>query len=149
MISGSRGLGFFFRYSFLATCATLILVIGGCGSGEPFDYVKVHGTVRYDDGSLIPAGRLVVRFISQTKTGNPKIPAPQGNAEVNVKTGEFASVTSHKFGDGIVPGDHKVIIFPPQPDVVPEEYSKVETTPLMVSAQDSPFDIKIKKPTTK
>ena len=37
----------------------------GCGGSDPFPYVKVKGTITYDDGSLIPADRIELRFISQ------------------------------------------------------------------------------------
>jgi len=123
----------------------VMLVIGGCGHREPFEYVKVSGKVRYEDGSLIPAGRLVVRFISQTQTGDRKIIARPGDGEVNVKTGEFRSVTSHNAGDGIVAGEHKVLIMAGG-SAVPDEYTKPETTPLTANSSDSPFDFKIKKP---
>jgi hypothetical protein len=127
------------------TLLTVLIAISGCGNGEPFDLVKVQGKVSYEDGSLIPAGRMVVRFISQTRSRDPKIVARPGEAEVDRATGSFEYVTTHNFGDGIVVGEHKVIIVPAGP-AVPAEYSTVETTPLKVNSKDSPFDIRIKKP---
>ena len=133
-----------FKGLFAVACSSIILAMSGCG-GEPFNYVKVQGKVTYEDGSLIPADRIVVRFVSMTPSRDRKITPLPGNGEVDVKTGVFSSVTSHKARDGIVRGDHKVVILAAGP-LVPVEYTKVETTPLQVNAKDSPFDFKIKKP---
>jgi len=147
MFPTNRGFVFFSRVAVAVAFSASILAISGCGH-EPFGYVKVQGKIHYEDGTLIPASRIVVRFISQAPTPDRKITARPGDAEVNVKTGAFTNVTSHAFGDGIVPGEHKVVIVGAG-DTVPEEYTKVETTPLTVNSKDSPFDLKIAKPTGK
>jgi len=115
------------------------------GKSQPFQYFKVQGKVTYEDGSLIPASRLVLRFIPVTKPDVGKLVPPAGSGEVDVRTGEFASVTSHRFGDGITPGEHKLLILAGG-SAVPEEYTKLDTTPLMVNANDSPFEFRIRKP---
>ena len=109
MLPTNRGFVFLSRAAVAVAFSASILAISGCGR-EPFGYVKVQGKVSYEDGTLIPASRIVVRFISQAPTPDRKITARPGDAEVHVKTGVFTSVTSHAFGDGIVPGEHKVVI---------------------------------------
>ncbi len=142
----NRNFALFSRGIFAAAISTMFFSLSGCGHHEPFGYVKVQGKVSYEDGSLIPARRLVVRFISQAPSPDVKIVPRPGDGEVNVKTGTFAKVTSHTPGDGIVPGEHKVIIVGEVRGLVPTEYTDVATTPLTVNSNDSPFDIKVKKP---
>ena len=130
---------------------TLLVAIVGCGGGEPFDYVKVSGKVTYDDGSLIRAGRIVVVFLSQAEGKSPTIQPRPGAAEVDVKTGTFDFVTSHKYGDGIVPGKHKVLIRSIDEQMrptsaIPIEYSSVDKTPVLVDSRDAPFHFQIPKP---
>ena len=140
----NRGFVFFSRVFFAFTFATTILAISGCNR-EPFDYVKVQGKVSYEDGSLIPAQGLTVRFIPLTPPHDRAITPRPGNAKVDANTGMFDRVTSHTFGDGIVVGDHKVTIVGGG-SLVPDEYTRAETTPLRANSKDSPFDFKIKKP---
>lgn len=125
-------------------------MIAGCGAREPFDYVKVSGTATYEDGSLIPGERVVVTFLPQAGAIGPATDPRPGIAELDVKTGKFDCVTSHKYGDGIVPGRHKVLIqsiggsmLPTA--AVPDEYRSADKTPLLVDAQDAPFHIRIPK----
>lgn len=117
----------------------------GCGSGGPFSYKKVNGTISYDDGSAVPG--VVLRFVALDA---PKIenatPRPAfANAD---SQGKFDCVTSYKYGDGLIPGKHKVVIEvdPNAKPVVPKEYTNVATTPLEVDTADSPFDIKVTRP---
>jgi hypothetical protein len=142
----NRGFAFASRVSWAVTLATAAVVLGGCNH-EPFEYVKVKGKVTYEDGTLIPAKRLVVKFISQTPSQSPALTPRPGDAYPDPKTGIFESVTSHNPGDGIVAGEHKVLIFGGGSGV-PEDYTRVETTPLKVNASDSPFELKIKKPSS-
>jgi hypothetical protein len=131
----------------LFVCAVVLSVLAGCGSGEPFDYVKVQGTVNYTDGSPLPIKGFQLRFESQAP---PKGTAYPPHAQTSVSDGKFDVVTSHKYGDGLVPGKHKVI-FAYATDssgklVVPPEYTETATTPLEVDTANSPFDIKVPKP---
>lgn len=117
-------------------CLFAVSVVAlGCGSSEPFDYVPVKGSVKYDDGSLIQAERIEVTFYSQTPPKDPKINPRPGVATVNVADGTFTSATSHKPDDGIVPGPHKVTVRTLDQDgnpvdMLPAEYTEVGTTPL-------------------
>lgn len=121
----------------------------GCGSGGPYDYEKVSGKITYDDGTAIPGGGLRLRFVAQEA---PQVenafPRPAfANVDSN---GEFENVTSHKFGDGLIPGKHKVAIekegMPDARAPVPKEYLSINTSPLTVDTADAPFHIKVPKP---
>lgn len=105
--------------------------------------MKVSGTVTYDDGSLIPGERLVVTFLPQMKALNATTYPRPGIAEVDVNTGKFECVTSHKYGDGVVPGEHKILVESIgsiersllASGAVPAEYRSAEKTPLRVDAR--------------
>jgi hypothetical protein len=127
-------------------CCCLAL---GCGSGSPYDYERVSGKLTYEDGTTIPGGGLRLRFVAldapQVENAVPR------HAFANIDAnGEFASVTSHKFGDGLIPGKHKVAIekegLPDARAPVPKEYLSINTTPLTVDTADAPFHIKVPKP---
>jgi hypothetical protein len=119
----------------------------GCSSGEPFDYVPVSGKVMYEDGSAIPTAHFQLVFESQSAPVGTAYPRP---AKADVSNGAFSEATSHKFGDGLVPGKHKVI-FAYATDasgksLVPKEYISMATTPLVINTADAPLVIKVPKP---
>jgi hypothetical protein len=130
----------------------LLVLLGFCGCDkQPYSTVKVSGKVTYEDGSLIPADRIHIIFVSQAKPIDPKIHPRAGLADADPKTGKFDSVTSQNYNDGIVAGEHKVLIqaFRGQQlasDLVPAEYGSESTTPLAASSSKSPFEFKIPKP---
>src|SRR4051794_29488875 len=134
---------------FRAVFSLFCIVLAGCGSNSPFKYVKCSGKISYEDGTPIPAGGMELRF---TALDAPKLekayPRP-AVARVNER-GEFERVTSYKFGDGLIPGRHKVSIDlgngPEAKPLVPKEYTSAASTPLIVDTADSPFDIKVPKP---
>jgi hypothetical protein len=75
-------------------------------------------------------------------------------AEVDPATGKFQTVTSHTYGDGLVRGEHKVLVEALSASnvrlpLVPPEYADVAKTPLRVDTKDSPFTIKVPKPQAK
>ncbi len=121
-----------------------------CGSSDPFAYVPVSGKITYEDGSLIPAARLRLTFVSQSEAIDEKTHPRPGVAEVNVSDGTFDAVTSRRYGDGIVRGKHKVTVLAmdanEQPiGVVPAIYQDENTTPLEVDTAEQPFALTIKK----
>ena len=103
----------------------------------------------YDDGSLIPGERIDVVFYPeggirpQGEARNSKTSRRVGRATLNVADGTFDSVTSFRYGDGIVPGKHKVVV--EAPGMIPREYASAATTPLVVDTEDSPFTLLIRK----
>lgn len=131
------------------TC--LAVAVGGCGSGDPFSYKKVSGKVTYEDGSAIPSDSVIVTFAPQAEPIGDEFHPRSGMAYVD-GDGAFDAVTSYKYGDGIVRGEHKVLVSirggPTRPGkktepLIPPRYSRLATTPLLVHTDDSPFHIVI------
>jgi hypothetical protein len=67
--------------------------------------------------------------------------------------GKFDCVTSYKYGDGLVPGKHKVVIQTANErdgaPIVAQEYATVESTKLVIDTANLPLDIKVPKPKDK
>ena len=112
--------------------------------------MKVTGRVTYEDGTTIPADSIEIWFASQAPPVDEMTHPRPAKAAVNVSDGSFSKITSHKPGDGVVKGKHKVAIFAYQDgeisDAVPKEYVNAATTPLVVDTAEAPWEIKIKKP---
>lgn len=120
------------------------LLAGGCDSGGPFDYVPVEGVVSYDDGSPLP-GTFELQFVADAPPQGAAHPRP---ARVSVAAdGKFADVTSYKYGDGLIRGKHKVS-FLYAGELVPNEYTSIATSPLIVEVTKSGqfLEIKVPKP---
>jgi hypothetical protein len=121
----------------------------GCGSNSPYEYVEASGHIGYEDGTPIPAGgyRLLFSAIDAPPVEGAH-PRP-GTADVDEK-GDFDRVTSYKYGDGLIPGRHKVAFQEVRDKqgrlLVPKEFTNIATTPLTVDTNDLPFDIKVPKP---
>ena len=131
----------------------LVVALTGClGSSEPFDYVEVTGKVTYEDGSIIPADNITVTFVPQLESVDETIYPPSGMADVNVADGTFDTVTSRNYGDGIVPGKHKVLvqafIGEMEPSTaIPAIYADPATTPLEIDTSDTkPLKLLIARP---
>ena len=127
----------------------MMLIVSGCGgSGSPFDYVKVSGKLTYVDGTPIPAEGIKLIFDSQAPPVGNAHPRP-GSVIVG-PDGGFQDITSYKYADGLVPGEHRVsILYATDSDgklLVPPEYTKGRTTPLVVDTADTPLQIMIPKP---
>jgi hypothetical protein len=128
------------------TTFTLLL---GCSNNSPFEYIAVQGQLTYEDGSTIPAKGIRLQFITidvkPHKGAHPRPATTQLNSQ-----GHFDSVTSYKYGDGLVPGRHKVAIFYATDKngklLVPKAYTHAATTPLIVDTADTPLKIKVPKP---
>jgi hypothetical protein len=128
-------------------CFAACFLALGCGSSEPFDYLPVHGKVTYDDGTPVPGGQL--QFTSEAPAKGTMHPRP-GNAKIK-PDGTFDSATTHTFGDGLVPGKHKVsFIFATDANgksLVPPAYSDSSSSPLEIDTANQPIEIKVPKPT--
>lgn len=127
---------------------TLLAVCLGCSDGSPFDYLKVNGTLTYEDGSPIPADSIVLQFVAQDAQPIGESYPRAAKALVD-KTGKFDCATSYKYGDGLVPGRHKVAVHYATDASgklqVPREYTNISTTPLMVDTAQIPFIIQVPK----
>lgn len=127
----------------------------GCGDGRPYRVTPVRGSIAYEDGSLIPAEGITLRFESQEPPVNPKEHPRPGLVEVDVSSGEFGAPTTYDYQDGVVRGRHKVLVQvtgaqPGAPTsgqaLIPKGYGSAASTPLEVSSGDSPFEFRIPKP---
>jgi hypothetical protein len=144
----------FARSSFLRWMAGLALgslLAAGCGSREPFALVKVSGRITYEDGTLIPAEGNCVRLVFYPQTpprDSSTYPRP-ATADVDLRDGTFSVVTTHRWGDGLTVGRHKVVlcmaVLSAVPKGVPAEYNDMIKTPLEVDTSKAPFHLKIRK----
>ena len=129
-----------------------LALLAGCGSPEPFELVKVSGRITYEDGTLIPAEGNYVRltFYSQAPPLDSKTHPRPGTAEVDLQDGTFSIATTHRWGDGLTAGKHKVVVsttvLQQVPKGVPPEYNDMTKTPLEVDTAQQPFELKIRKP---
>ena len=133
-----------------AICIAVACVVG-CSGGSPYDLVDVSGKVTYDDGSLIPAGSIMLKFNPEAAALDAKTHPGKGFALVNVADGTFEYATTHQHADGLVAGKHKVLVVAYAAEgkagnFVPKEYLRPDTTPLEVDTANLPLEIKIKKP---
>jgi hypothetical protein len=135
----------------LVATGTLSVLLGGCsGTGSPFDSVPVTGKVTYEDGSPIPAQGIKVYFHCLEEPIDGMHPRP---ATVGVGSdGTFSDVTTYKYADGLVLGEHKVSLvcleggkLTPK---IPKEYAVPATTPLRVEVTEAGqfLEIKVPKP---
>jgi hypothetical protein len=127
----------------------LAAAAGGCGDGDPFDYVPVSGRLTYDDGTPIPASGIRIGFTVQDVAPiDGKYPRP-AEAVVDAE-GNFANCTSVKYGDGLLPGKHKAAIYYATDAkgklLIPKEYAHAATTPLVISTETLPLEIKVPRP---
>jgi hypothetical protein len=123
-----------------------MLVAGvGC-KRDPYACVPVSGKVTYEDGSLIPAQRIRLIFVSQAPPVNPKVYPRDGSALVDVKTGTFSWATTYVPKDGLISGEHKVLIQCTPAGLVDKDYDDRNNTPVTVNTSQSPFELKVQKP---
>lgn len=131
------------RMACVTAFVSVVLLAGCTDSSSPFDYVPVSGKATYEDGTPIKAGiRLQFKSIDQTaiEAAHPRPALTTLDAE-----GRFENVTSYKYGDGLVPGKHQVAILDAD-NLVPQEYTNVNTSPLVVDTVSLPLEIKVPKP---
>lgn len=126
-----------------------IIVLAGCGSGGPFEYIPVRGKVSFEDGAVIPAGGILLQFKSiDAKPVGELMPRP-AQAQVDAE-GVFTCATSHKYGDGLVPGKHKVALqFATDATgklLIPQDYASLATTPLVIETGDGVIEVKVPRP---
>jgi len=126
------------------------VVSDGCSDKRPYRCVPVSGNVTYQDGSLIPADQIHLTFISQTPPVN-STPPKYGAADADGKTGRFDFATTYTPRDGLIAGQHKVIVQcigkgHVRSDLVPAEYGDAAKTPLTVETDKLPLELKVRKP---
>lgn len=129
----------------------LIALIAGCGMGG--NTLPVTGKVTYPDGTPVVGARLTFESTTQPISAT-------GTTDAN---GVY-KMTTYETGDGVIPGEHRVLVVPP-PQPTPEleegkpviykpeppafdlKYSKFETSGLTYNATKAgTYDITVEKP---
>ena len=135
---------------YVAMTLSILCVATGCsGASNPYGTVPASGQITFSDGSLIPAARIDVQFISQEPPVDAKTHPRPGVALVEPADGTFV-VSTYNFNDGVIQGRHKVIVSAYDEQRRPlksisRDYTSVETTPLEIDTADGNFDLKIEK----
>jgi hypothetical protein len=86
------------RNSFCLLCCSFLLLAAGCGDGFPKRF-PVSGSVKFADGSPVKTGTIELGGNGSRWTASGEIQ----------RDGSF-SLTTVKKGDGVVPGEYKVVI---------------------------------------
>ena len=64
--------------------------------------------------------------------------------------GVFTCATSYKYGDGLIPGKHKVALqYATDANgklLIPKEYASLATTPLIVDTGEGAIDVRVPRP---
>jgi hypothetical protein len=138
------------KYRCLLVVACLLGSIVGCSGNSPFDYVPVSGKLTFEDDTLVPAAGIVLQFVAQNPPQVQGVYPRPASATLNAQ-GEFDCATSYKYGDGLIPGKHKVAIFyavdAQGNPLVPKPYTHASTTPLVVDTANLPLHIKVPRAT--
>jgi len=134
---------------FLGAASCLLLLVG-CHADSAYPVVRVAGVVKYDDGSLIPAHRIAVKFISQSPPVDLKTHPRPGLGEVNIEDGTI-TVSTYGFDDGLIRGKHKVTVQSLDErnrltSAIPQLYRLPQSSPLEIDTDSGPFELLIKKP---
>ena len=131
--------------------SVLLVLLAGCGGSGPYRTVKVTGTFTYDDGSVIPAHRIEVKFISQEPPQDASTHPRPGLVDINVADGSFSDVSTYEYGDGVIRGKHIVTAMSLDAGNIPtkhipELYYSSDTSPLRADTAQVPFKLTIPKP---
>lgn len=135
----------------LAVAGLVVLVcLTGCGGSGPFEYIPVTGQITYEDGSVIPAKSWRVIFTALDHN-DPNVRPRPATASIDPATGKFDSATSYKYGDGLVPGKHRVALAAldasgKELKLFPKEYGDTRESPLIIDTANLPLEIKVPKP---
>jgi hypothetical protein len=116
---------------------------------EEFAYLQVRGTVHYADGSAIPANGLLVCFFQRPRDGSPRVHS-LGCTTMAAGRNEFSMALRL---DEAEPSADMVVATIASPagdalptEIVPEEYAKPHTSPLLVDPTSRSIELRIRKP---
>ena len=133
----------------LVSLLSLALISVGCGSSAPFEYIPVSGQLTYEDGSTIPASGMKLQFQAVDPPVVEGMHARVATADLNAE-GKFSEAWCYKFGDGLIPGKHKVAIGYATDKagklLVPKSATGLGTTEIFVDTAQLPLAIKVPKP---
>jgi hypothetical protein len=93
---------------------------------------------------------MVLKFEPLAESLDAKTHPRKSYSQVNVADGTFDTATTHKYGDGVVAGRHKVLVISMTSDgkltpLVAKEYSNPSTTPVEIDTDQQPLEIRVKK----
>lgn len=93
-----------------ATVAALVaLAAWGCRKAVETPTIPVSGQVTYDDGSLVPANQIELKFVAVNPDAYRAKDLPAfATARVDTRDGTFKAMTTWQFGDGVIPGEYDV-----------------------------------------
>ncbi len=138
----------------LVCLAVVVVFLGGCPSGPGVDMVKVRGTVRFTDGS-VPQGDVATVVFDPVAGGANQL-RKVATGQINAQDGSF-ELSTVRPGDGAIVGKYKVTFevyknyMAGRGDLmVPEKYTKPETTPFEVTVEPGmkPCEFVLDKPGT-
>jgi hypothetical protein len=108
------------------------ILVAACGCGSP-DMAAVTGTVKYEDGSPVTGGEVILH-----PTDDPNLTSPLGYIQPN---GTFALFTSRP-GDGVRIGRYKVAVTPPTDDYGPKNPLPIDTKFANPNTSGIEFEVK-------
>jgi hypothetical protein len=97
-------------WQYVVTAIAGLVIAGaasGCSKGYQAPTIHISGKVTYEDGSLVPANRMVVNFLTPQKLVQENYP-PAATGRVDTRDGKFAELTTWEAGDGVIAGPHEV-----------------------------------------
>lgn len=112
--------------------------------------VPVSGKVTYEDGSLIPANRMELQFLTPESLARDKKYPRVAVAQVNTRDGTFSEATTWEHGDGLIEGELEVVLIRVGDETdpgafQPKEYrgDRIWPNPVRVSAENRQFHFTI------
>ena len=100
-----------FQQATAAAIAALLVAVsaGGCKRSAQAPMIAVSGKVTYEDGSLVPANQLELRFrTTQPELFQEKDYPATATARVDTRDGTFREMTTWQHGDGVIAGEYEV-----------------------------------------
>ena len=81
----------------------------GCRKAEQPPTIPVSGKITYEDGSLVPANQIELRFLAtQPDLYREKDYPTAATARVDTRDGTFKEMTTWQHGDGVIAGQYDV-----------------------------------------
>jgi hypothetical protein len=93
----------------LSVAALAALAACGCRKVAQAPTIPVSGKVTYEDGSLVPANQMELKFVTtQPELYSQKDYPLAATARVDTRDGTFQEMTTWEHGDGVIAGEYDV-----------------------------------------
>ena len=94
----------------LAGLVAILVALAPCGCKRVAQAptIPVSGKVTYEDGSLVPANQIELRFLTQPELAQEKDYPAAATARVDTRDGTFKEMTTWQHGDGVIAGQYAV-----------------------------------------